>query len=121
MEILVSYVNMDLQLAAYKAQKRGYHDPRPLDGNPIALKMPVVETAARTRVFSSMAKKLRHSAWRRQESYNKQLALFLNRERFQQNQTWQGEYERLTSTTTAPGLQPFVNARLEQLKTLLVQ
>ena len=112
---------MDLQLAAYKAQKRGYHDPRPWDGNPIAKKMPVVETAARTRVFSSMAKDIRNSAWRRQESHNKQLALFLNRERFQQNQTWQGEHDRLTSTATAPGLQPFVDARLDQLKTLLVQ
>ena len=112
---------MDLQLAAYKAQKRGYHDPRPWDGNPIAKKMPVVETAARTRVFNSMAKKFRHSAWRRQENHNKQLALFLNRERFQQNQTWQGEIDRLASTATAPGLQPFVDARLEQLKTLLIK
>ena len=119
MEKLV-LIEMDLQLAACKAQKRGYYDPRPWDGNPIAKKQAVVETAARTRAFSTMAKDLRHSAWRRQESHNKQLALFLNRERFQQNQTWQGEYDRLASTATAPGLQPFVNARLEQLKSLLV-
>ena len=112
---------MDLQLAAYKAQKRGYHDPRQWDGNPVAKKQAVVKTAARTRIFNSMAKDLRHSAWRRQESHNKQLALFLNRERFQQNQTWQGEYDRLASTATAPGLQPFVDARLEQLKSLLIK
>ena len=112
---------MDLQLAAYKAEKRGYHDPRPLDGNPIAKRMPVVQTAARTRVFSSMAKDLRSSAWRRQEGHNKQLALLLNRERFAQNQTWQGEHDRLRGEAVAPGLQPFVDARLGQLKALLLK
>ena len=69
-----------------------------------------------------LAKRMRHSTWQRQESHNKQLQHFLDRERYQQNQTWQSEYDRLASRSAAGvALQPFVNARLETLKTLMVK
>lgn len=119
MEILVP-LKMDLQLAAYALKKRGYPEVR-YGSNPIPKRQPVVTTAKRTRVFNEIARRMRHDAWRRQESHDKQLALFMNREKFAQNQTWQGEYDRLMATKAAPGLQPTVDARLEQLKALLVK
>ena len=61
-----------------------------------------------------IAKRLRQSTWRRAESHNKQLQHFLDRERYQQNASWQSEYDRLRSTYT-PGLQPYVDDRMQAL------
>lgn len=111
---------MDLQLAAYAAGKRGYVEQR-FGPNPIPDRRPVVQTAKMSRAFDEMAKRMRHDAYKRQEIMGKQLGLLLDRERFAQNQTWQAEYDRLKSTAAAPGLQPFVDARTEQLKALLTR
>ena len=114
---------MDLQLAAYKADRFKFIAPSPpqpvLGGRP-----PTMFTPLRSRGtdLDRIAKRMRHSTWRRQESHNKQLQHFLDRERYQQNQTWQGEYDRLASRSAAGvALQPFVDARLEALKTLMVK
>ena len=111
---------MDLQIAKYKYDKQIQADPREFDGNPIFKRMAVVENAKRTREFSKLVKRLRNSAYRRHEGHNKQLAFMLNREKFQQNATWQTEYDRLASQAVPETLQPFVNARLEELKSALL-
>ena len=114
---------MDLQLAAYKADRFKFVDsspPQPVLGG----RQPKMFVPLRSRGthLDYIAKRMRHSTWRRQESHNKQLQHFLDRDRYQQNQTWQSEYDRLAShTTTGVALQPFVDARLEALKTLLIK
>ena len=102
---------MDLQLAAYKASKRGYVYT-PFGENPIPGKRATV-TMANSRKYNEMLKKLRHSTWLRQEGHDKQLALMVNRRRFQTNATWQAEYDRLASQPGAP------DGRLDQLKALI--
>ena len=114
---------MDLQLAAYKADRFKFVDSSPpqpvLGGKPPKLFVPL---RSRGTHLDQIAKRMRHSTWRRQESHNKQLQHFLDRERYQQHETWQGEYDRLVSRSAAGvGLQPFVNARLDTLKTLMVK
>ncbi len=109
---------MDLQLAEYKAGKQMFVDPKP----PIQNLFPRhrVKTQAQRRTeLDIIAKQMRDTTWRRHESHEKQLKHFLDRERFHQNATWQAEYDRLASVP-APGMQPFVNARLETLKSLLL-
>ena len=102
---------MDLQLAAYKARKRGYVS-RSFGENPIPGKRAMI-TMANSRKYNEMLKKLRHSTWLRQEGHDKQLALMVNRRRFQTNQTWQAEYDRLASQPGAP------DGRLDQLRALI--
>jgi hypothetical protein len=110
---------MDLQLAQYKAGK--YSFPDPMAATQALFKRPRIMAYAQSRNgLDLITKQLRDSTWRRHESHEKQLKHFLDRERFQQNATWQGEYDRLASIP-APGLQPFVDARLETLKTLLIK
>lgn len=114
---------MDLQLAAYKADRFKYVDsspPQPV----LKSRQPKMFVPPRSRDtnLDRIAKQLRHSTWKRQESHNKQLQHFLDRERYQQNQTWQSEYDRLASrSATGVALQPFVDARLEALKTLMLK
>ncbi len=114
---------IDLEIAKYKYNRLNRYqvEPRDWDGNPIFKKRAVIETAARHHDYAELMKRIRDSAWRRNEGHNKQVAFLLNQERFQQNASWQSEYDRLASREVAPELQPFVNARLEQLKNLLVK
>ena len=63
--------------------------------------------------------KIRQSTWRRHEHQNKQMQYFLDRERFQKNQQWQAEYDRLRSNY-APGLQPYLGDRMDKLKELIL-
>ena len=107
---------MDLQLAEYKAGKQMFFDPKPM--RTLFPRRRMQTQAQSQTALDLIAKQMRDSTWRRHESHEKQLKHFLDRERFQQNQTWQGEYDRLAAVP-APGLQPFVNARLETLKSLL--
>ena len=109
---------MDLQLAQYKAGKQMYFDPKPINIQNMFPRRRMQAQAQRQTTLDLIAKQMRDSTWRRHESHEKQLKHFLDRERFQQNQTWQGEYDRLAAVP-AQGLQPFVNARLETLKSLL--
>lgn len=111
---------IDLALAKYKHDKQIAPEFRAPDGNPVLQKQAVIQSAIRSRVFDKLVRRMRHNAHRRHDAHNKQLQFLLDRERYQQNATWQAEYERLASEEVAPALQPFVNARLEDLKTLLI-
>jgi hypothetical protein len=111
---------MDLQLAAYKQGKAfaSFNEgPQPIPKRRPAFFMPLHRTNTD---LDKIVKRLRYSTWRRQESHNKQLQHFINRENYSQNQTWQNEHDRLASVGTAPGLQPFVNQRLDALKSLMI-
>ena len=110
---------MDLQLAEYKTGKYIFQDP--VEANRTLFRRTRIMAYSQSRNgLDLITTQLRHSTWRRQESHNKQMKHFLDRERYQQNQTWQSEYDRLASTP-APGLQPFVDARVETLKTLILK
>ena len=112
---------MDLELAAYKRGKSyaKFNDgPQPIPRRRPAFFMPLID--GQPTDLDKIVKRLRHSTWRRQENHNKQLQMFVNRENYAQNQTWQSEHDRLMSQQAAPGLQPFVNQRLDTLKTLII-
>ena len=111
---------IDLEIAKYAQNKGGYQAPKDFDGNPILKKRAVVKTLKSSRAYNEALKTMRDTAYLRNEGHNKQVAMLLNRERYQQNATWQGEYDRLASRAVAPELQPFVNARLEELKKMLI-
>ena len=102
---------MDLNLAAYKEHKFKYADPKPRLRE-LFMRKRITSLKEDPNRYSEIAKRMRHDTWRRAESHNKQLQHFLDRERFQQNQTWQSEYDRLR-TTYAPGLQPHVDDRMQ--------
>ena len=112
-------MTIDLQLAAHKQQTR------PATTSPAwnsqLFRRPRIQGYSKTRNgMDLITKQLRDSTWRRHEAHEKQLKHFLDRDRFQRNATWQGEYDRLTSQQTA-AMQPFLHDRIEQLKYLLVR
>ena len=112
-------MTIDLQLAAHKQQTR------PATTSPAwnsqLFRRPRIQGYSKTRNgMDLITKQLRDSTWRRHEAHEKQLKHFLDRDRFQRNATWQGEYDRLTSQPTA-AMQPFIHDRIEQLKDLLVR
>ena len=107
---------IDLQLAQLAAGRGTTRK-----SNRELFRQPRIKAYAQSRTgLDLITKQLRDSTWRRQESHDKQLKHFLDRDRFQRNATWQGEYDRLASQPAAT-LQPFVDARLEELKDLLVR
>jgi len=107
---------IDLQLAQLAAGRGPTRK-----SNKELFRQPRIMSYAQSRTgLDLITKQLRDSTWRRQESHDKQLKHFLDRDRFQRNATWQSEYDRLASQPT-PDMQPFVNTRLEQLKDLLVR
>ena len=151
MEIHV-YVNsmIDLALAQYKRDRKMAPEFRAPDGNPILKKEAVVRSAVRNKTFDKLMRQLRHDAHKRHENHTKQVQFLLDRNRYQQNQTWLAEYDRLTSDingtrtvteriprprarygtrydereVTVPRVdaedRPRVDARLRELKTLLI-
>ena len=107
---------IDLQLAQLAAGRGPTRD-----SNRVLFRQPRIKAYAQSRTgLDLITKQLRDSTWRRQESHDKQLKHFLDRDRYQRNATWQGEYDRLASQPAA-ALQPFIDSRLEQLKDLLVR
>jgi hypothetical protein len=156
MEIHV-YVNsmIDIALAQYKRDRQMAPEFRAPDGNPILKKEAVVRSAVRNKTFDKLMRRLRHGAHRRHENHTKQVQFLLDRNRYQQNQTWLAEYDRLTSdingtsivtkwlprpyvfpnrthgnrydtvTVTVPRVdaedRPRVDARLQELKTMLIK
>lgn len=154
MEIHV-YVNkmIDIALAQYKRDRQMAPEFRAPDGNPILKKEAVVRSAVRNKTFDKLMRRLRHGAHKRHENHTKQVQFLLNRDRYQQNQTWLAEYDRLTSDingtrtvtrrthrpptrarpsrlyderqVTVPLVDaenmPRVDARLQELKTMLVK
>jgi len=105
---------MDLRLADLAAGV--YKNPKP-SANPL-LKPPMSNLGFLIDQNEKL-KRLRDGAYRRQLHYDQQLALMLNREKYQQNKTWQAEWDRLASTTPLPHLQPYVDDRLDKLKSLI--
>jgi hypothetical protein len=156
MEIHV-YVNsmIDIALAQYKRDRQMAPEFRAPDGNPILKKEAVVRSAVRNKTFDKLMRRLRHGAHRRHENHTKQVQFLLDRNRYQQNQTWLAEYDRLTSDingtrtvtrriqrpyvfpykthgnryetvmVTVPRVdaedRPRVDARLQELKTMLIK
>ena len=114
---------MNLEIAAYARGKNIFpaFNPGP---QPIPKRKPILFTPNMTKNKTDLQKivqKLRHSSQQRQESHNKQLEMFVNRQRFLQNENIHNEYDRLRSTGhTAPGLQPFLDSRIEELKNIMV-
>ena len=107
-------MTIDLQLAAHRPMLNAPKWDRRL------FQQPRIRGYAQSRNgLDLLTKQLRDSTWRRHESHEKQLKHFLDRDRFQRNATWQGEYDRLSSQMI-PG-QPLITARLEELKDLLVK
>ena len=156
MEIHV-YVNsmIDIALAQYKRDRQMAPEFQAPDGNPILKKEAVVRSAVRNKTFDKLMRRLRHGAHRRHENHTKQVQFLLDRNRYQQNQTWLAEYDRLTSDingtrtvtqriprppvfpdrthgtryderqVTVPRVdaedRPRVDARLQELKTMLIK
>ena len=113
-------VKMDLELAAYR---RGKSFAQFNDGpQPIPKRRPMFFTPFKNggTELDKFVRRLRHSSWRRAESQNKQMQLFMDRKKFQDHQSWQSEYDRLRATVTAPGLQASVEERLEGLRTAML-
>ena len=114
-------MTIDLQLATYKQKTEPSVDAIQTSWNKRLFQQPRIQGYAKSRNgFDLITKQLRDSTWRRHESHEKQLKHFLDRDRFQRQATWQGEYDRLLPQAVGP-LQPFLNARLEELKDLLVR
>ena len=152
MEIHV-YVNsmIDLALAQYKRDRKMAPEFRAPDGNPILKKEAIVRSAIRNKTFDKLIRQLRHGAHKRHENHTKQVQFLLDRNRYQQNQTWLAEYDRLTADingtrtvtervprmsirtgtryvdrqVTVPRVdaedRPRVDARLQELKTMLIK
>ena len=112
---------IDLEIASYGVGKNIYpvfNDgpiPRKRKTFNASLFKPENKTELHKRV-----QRLRHSTWRRQEAHNRQLQVFLNRQRFQENQSMHAEYDRLISQSVPVELQPFVHDRLAQLKQVML-
>lgn len=156
MEIHV-YVNsmIDLALAQYKRDRKMPPEFQAPDGNPILKKEAIVRSAVRNKTFDKLMRQLRHDAHKRHANHTKQVQFLLDQNRYQQNQTWLAEYDRLTSDingtrtvtqriprppsfrtgrviprhfereVTVPRVdaedRPRVDARLQELKTLLLK
>ena len=113
---------MDLDLAAYKQGtpfRKVFNDSQPIPRRRPILFKPLTDMHPTD--LDKIVKKLRHSTWRRKENHDKQLQFVLNKERYQQNETWQAEYDRLTSQNAAiPGLQSQIKDRLDNLRNVLL-
>ena len=92
---------MDLQLAAYKLGKDVMGGPLGMNFGSSAKQIFPRKTLTTlmqdNRRLTQVLNRVRRDAQRTKESYNKQVQMFIDRERFQQNASWQAEYERLQS------------------------
>ena len=108
---------MDLQLAAYKADKYQFIDP-PKSLRAMFPRKRIKMLPDSRGTLDLIAKQLRDSTWRRHESHEKQLKYHLDRERFMQNKTWQQEYDNLRIIPHGEQL-PQTRDRVEALRDLL--
>ena len=122
MEILV-YINMvlDLELAEYKKMKF----PSRVTEMRFPARQPVRMSLRHRSDLEAIVRRMRHDTWRRSENFNKQLQHFIDRKRFQQNETWQLEADRLKAYYNAnPGHGvahlDAIDDRMDQLKRLIV-
>ena len=116
---------LDLELAEYKRMKFTARVTEPR----FPAKQPVRMSLRHRSDLEDIVKRMRHDTWRRSENFNKQLQHFIDRKRFQQNETWQIEADRLKAfeignPVGVPGYSAaHVNAideRLDQLKRLII-
>ena len=112
---------LDLTLAKYKQDKQLPAKSHYFDGNPILKRQSVLTNIKRNDRYDELLKRIRDSAYRRHEGHVKQSAYMTNKLEVMKKNTWQIEYDRLKSQSMPVALQPFVNDRLEQLKTALVK
>ncbi len=108
---------MDLQLAAYKADKYQYIDP-PKSLRAMFPRKQIKMLPDSRGTLDLIAKQMRDSTWRRHESHMKQLKYHLDREKFMQNKTWQQEYDNLRIISQDEQL-PQTRDRVEALRELL--
>ncbi len=108
---------MDLQLAAYKADKYQFVDP-PKSLRALFPRKRIKMLSDSRGTLDLIAKQLRDSAWRRHESHEKQLKYHLDRERFMQNKTWQSEYDNLMAVLPQNRLE-YTKDRMEELRWLM--
>ena len=108
---------MDLQLAAYKADKYRFVDP-PKSLRAMFPRKRIKMLPDSRGTLDLIAKQMRDSTWRRHESHEKQLKYHLDRERFMQNKTWQQEYDNLRIIPHDEQL-PQTRDRVEALSELL--
>ena len=87
-------MTIDLVLPAYAAKKGRLQAPP--KGSQFVFNRPVIHTARSERgKLHEMVKNMRHDTYKRKEHYDKQLAHFLRKQRYQQQQTWQANHDRL--------------------------
>ena len=108
---------MDLQLAAYKADKYQFIDP-PKSLRAMFPRKRIKMLPDSRGTLDLIAKQMRDSTWRRHESHEKQLKYHLDREKFMQNKTWQQEYDNLRIIPHGEQL-PQTRDRVEALRDLL--
>ena len=108
---------MDLQLAAYKADKYRFVDP-PKSLRAMFPRKRIKMLPDSRGTLDLIAKQMRDSTWRRHESHEKQLKYHIDREKFMQNKTWQQEYDNLRIIPHGEQL-PQTRDRVEALRDLL--
>ena len=107
---------MDLQLAAFAAGKRAYNTSRPTPLNQLFPRKRFQTLMQDNRELTQVMNRARHEQHRTREAHNKQVEMYLARGRFQQNATWQAEYDRLQSAAMKT---PMMQKRLENLATVM--
>ncbi len=108
---------MDLQLAAYKADKYRFVDP-PKSLRAMFPRKRIKMLPDSRGTLDLIAKQMRDSTWRRHESHEKQLKYHLDRQKYMQTKTWQQEYDNLRIISHDEQL-PHARARVEALRRLL--
>ena len=84
---------LDLELAEYKKMTF----PARVTEMRFPEKQPVRMSLRHRSDLEAIVRRMRHDTWRRSENFNKQVQHFIDRKRFQQNETWQIEADRLKS------------------------
>ena len=107
---------MDLQLAAYAAGKEAYNTSRPTPINQLFPRKRFQTLMQDNRELTQVMNRARHEQHRTREAHNKQVEMYLARERFQQNATWQAEYDRLQAAAMKT---PMMQKRLENLAAVM--
>ena len=107
---------MDLQLAAYAAGKEVYNTSKPTPINQLFPRKRIQTLMQDNRALTQVMNRVRHEQHRTREAHNRQVEMYLNRERFQQNATWRAEYDRLQSAALKT---PILQKRLENLASVM--
>ena len=108
---------MDLQLAAYAAGRQDlYNLPKPVPIHQLFPRKRFQSLMQDNRQLAQVMNRARHEQHRTRESHNKQVEMYLARERFQQNASWRAEYDRLRSSAI---ITPTMQKRLENLAAVM--